>query len=408
MHILIVTQYFWPEIFRINDLAAELVERGHRVTVLTGHPNYPEGQVFQSFINHPDDFSKYKDVDIVRVPMIARGKSKLRLIFNYLSYAISATAIGAWRFRRSDIDVIFVYQPSPVLVGLPAIGIKAITKKPIVLWVLDLWPETLSALGVIRSKSGLAIIRSVVSFIYRRCDLILGQSNSFLDAIRRNAGRSAKVSYFPSWAEDMPPLETVTAASEVKETPGSFNVLFTGNVGEAQDFPTIVKAAEILKAETHIKWLIVGSGRMYDYVNREIKQRGLEETLFLYGRFQPDRMPSFYKHADALLVSLQKNDVFTMTIPAKFQSYLMTGIPVIASLGGEGTDVIANSNAGLVAEPENAADLANKVRMLSEMPEAARREMGQNGLEYSMVHFNREQLITDLESMFQGLIDEQH
>ncbi len=150
MRILIVTQYFWPENFRINDLASEFCSRGHHVTVLTGYPNYPSGMVFSEFRSNPSAFENFEGVNVLRVPIISRGKSGLKLILNYLSFVLSATVFGALRLRRQRFDVVFVFEPSPITVGLPAIFLSYIKKVPLAFWVLDLWPETLEAIGVVR------------------------------------------------------------------------------------------------------------------------------------------------------------------------------------------------------------------------------------------------------------------
>jgi len=200
VRILVVSQYFWPENFRINDLVTEFCERGHEVTVLTGYPNYPSGQVFPEFSCNPDSFMKYGTASVVRVPMLPRGSGPLQLIINYASFAVSATVIGAWRLRGKAFDVIFVFQVSPVTCGLPAAFFRYLKQAPMAFWVLDLWPETLEAVGVVRSKRVLKAVGHLVSFIYNRCDLILAQSKSFIPHIRQNCRFDKRVEYFPSWS----------------------------------------------------------------------------------------------------------------------------------------------------------------------------------------------------------------
>jgi len=178
VRILIVSQYFWPEDFRINDLCAELVKRNHQVTVLTGKPNYPDGFVYLEFHKNPSDFYKYEGANIIRVPMILRGRgSSFQLLMNYISFAFSASLWGWMKLRKLEFDVIFVFEPSPVTVGLPAIFLKKAKNIPVVFWALDLWPETLEAIGVIKSKVLLNLIGKMVSFIYNRFFCRLGQTN---------------------------------------------------------------------------------------------------------------------------------------------------------------------------------------------------------------------------------------
>ena len=285
MRLLVVSQYFWPENFRINDLVAEMVLRGHEVTVLTGIPNYPEGVVNSEFRAGPQRFSVWAGARIVRVPMFARGQGTLRLLLNYLSFVVSASTLGVIKLRGQHFDAIFVYQLSPVTSALPAVLLRAIKRVPMAMWVLDLWPETLSAVGVIRSKRILAMVGRLVSFIYKHCDLILAQSNSFVSAIKQYAGVGQRVEYFPSWAESIFLTKETEGVVDIPVVPNSFNVMFAGNIGDAQDFPSILKAAEILSDRPEIRWLIVGDGRVATWVATEIERRGLTGKVIMLGRF---------------------------------------------------------------------------------------------------------------------------
>ncbi|MDP2782159.1 glycosyltransferase family 4 protein [Devosia sp.] len=397
MRLLIVSQYFWPENFRINDLVKEMVERGHDVTVLTGIPNYPEGRVNPAFCAEPHRFSEWAGARIVRVPMLARGQGTLRLLLNYLSFVVSASMLGTWKLRGQNFDAIFVYQLSPVTSALPAVLLRAIKQAPIAMWVLDLWPETLSAVGVVRSKWVLAAVGRLVGFIYRRCDLILAQSKSFVSAIKRYADAGQQVEYFPSWAESVFDGAEVEPAPEVPVVSDSFNVMFAGNIGDAQDFPSILKAAELLRDQHSISWLIVGDGRTAGWVTAEIERRNLAERVIMLGRFPLERMPAFFQHADALLVSLKDEPIFALTIPGKVQSYLATGIPLIAMLNGEGAKVIFESGSGLVCPAGDAEGLARSVLALSRMSREQRQEMGLLAKRAYSREFDREVLMDRLE-----------
>lgn len=405
MRLLVVTQYFWPENFRINDLVAELVRRGHQVVVLTGWPNYPDGRVFDEFRERSRDFDEYEGARIVRVPMLPRGRGSARLILNYLTFAASASLLGLWRLRGREFDAILAYEPSPITVGIPAGVFRAFKKAPLAFWVLDLWPETLQAIGVVRSKKLLHLVGKLVASIYKRCDLILAQSKSFVPAIARYAGRGVRIEYFPSWPDSVFNAEDVEAATEIPVKQGSFNILFAGNIGEAQDFPVILAAAERLKVYINIRWLIVGDGRMAGWVAEEIKARGLEACMSMLGRYPVERMPSFFKHADALLVSLKDEPIFALTIPGKLQSYLAAGIPVLAMLNGEGADVIRNANAGLACPAGDAKQLARAVLELAAMSKDERQQLGKNGRAYAQKEFNREVLMDRLESWFVELVN---
>ena len=399
MRILVVSQYFWPENFRVNDLVKEWMQRGHQVTVLTGIPNYPAGKIFEAYREQPRAFSEYEGAEVVRAPMLPRGSGSFRLLLNYLSFVVGASVFGPWRLRGKPVDVIFVFEPSPVTVGLPAVWLGKIKKAPVVFWALDLWPETLAAIGVVRSPRVLGWVGHLVRYIYNRCTLVLGQSRGFLGSIARYCDDKAKIRYFPSWAEDVFTDASVQPAPEVPELDDGFTVVFAGNIGEAQDMPAVLDTAERLKDNASIRWIIVGDGRKSDWLRSEVARRGLNEQVLLPGRFQVERMPSFYAHADALLVSLKRDPVFSMTIPGKVQSYLMAGIPLLGMLDGEGAAVIREANAGLTCDAGDDSGLAQAVLTLMAMPPEKRKQMGLNGRKYAQQEFGRAQLMDRLEAL---------
>jgi colanic acid biosynthesis glycosyl transferase WcaI len=397
LQILVVTQYFWPENFRVNDLVKEWVRRGHHVTVLTGVPNYPEGKVFDIYIERPSNFVRYEGAHICRVPMISRGTGRLRLALNYLSFVLGGCIWGAWRLGGIKVDVIFVFEPSPVTVGLPAIMMGKIKKAPIVFWALDLWPETLKAVGVIRSPLLLAWLGRLTSFIYNRCTLVLGQSRSFLESIANYCDDKAKIRYFPNWAEDVFIDDNVQPAPEIPIITDGFTVVFAGNIGEAQDMPALLDAAELLKDNISIRWVILGDGRKSRWLQLEVLRRGLDKQVLLPGRFPIERMPSFFAHADALLVSLKGDPVFSMTIPGKVQSYLITGIPLLGMLDGEGAVVIREAQAGLACDAGDSLGLVSALLTMAAMLPDERQQLGLNGREYAQQHFGHTQLMDRLE-----------
>lgn len=397
MKILIVSQYFWPENFRINDLTQELVQRGHSVTVLTGIPNYPAGTVFEEYRKTPKAFEYYSGARVLRVPMLARGNGAMRLFLNYLSFVFGACLYGPWRLRGQQVDVIFVFEPSPVTVGLPAILLGRIKRAPVVFWALDLWPETLAAIGFVRSPMVLGWVGHLVRFIYERCTLVLGQSRGFLPKIAKYCSDAKKIRYFPGWPEEIFNEAVLVPAPEVPSQKGVFNVLFAGNIGEAQDLPAVLNAAESLRHNNAIRWLIVGDGRRSDWLYEEVARRGLQSNVLLLGRFPLERMPSFYAHADALLVSLKKDPVFSLTIPGKVQSYLMAGVPILGMLDGEGAQVITDSNAGLVCAAGNSGGLTSAVLEMFAMSVDQRKQLGVNGRDYAHKEFGRGLLMDQLE-----------
>jgi colanic acid biosynthesis glycosyl transferase WcaI len=397
MKILIVSQYFWPENFRINDLSSELNLLGHEITVLTGYPNYPDGVVYPEFVNNINSYKQYKGVEVIRIPIVSRGKTNWKLLLNYLSFIFSASSIGVWKLRGMNFDVIFVFEPSPITVGIPAILLKKIKKAPMFFWVLDLWPETLQVLGVIKSKFIISLFSFLATYIYKNSDLILGQSRGFVNRINKYCQDSAKIKYFPSWAENLHEDIKTSFAPEIEYKPDFFNIVFTGNIGEAQDFPAIIDAAENLKMEK-VRWIILGKGRQYQWVLNEIKSRHLESCFILLGQFPLERMPSFYSHAQALLVSLKSDELLSLTIPAKIQSYLLADKPIIGMLDGDGAKVILDANAGIVCSAGDSIGLSNAIKEMMIMSSENKKLMVNNGREYVRKEFERDVLIKLLES----------
>jgi colanic acid biosynthesis glycosyl transferase WcaI len=403
MRILVISQYFWPENFRINDLVLALGDRGHHITVLTGEPNYPSGEIFHDYLCNKDSFRNFLGVTVIRVPVIARGKNKIKLALNYISFILSASFIGPWKLRGKEFDVIFVYEPSPITVGIPSAVMRSIKKAPVVFWVLDLWPQTLGAVGIIKSPFLLNLVGQLVKIIYSQCDLILAQSESFIEHIKCYSPANVPVQYFPNWAESVFDSTSITPASEIKNQSDSFTIVFAGNVGVAQDFPAILDAAELLKFEKKVRWIIVGSGRMHAWVSKEVERRGLQSQFELIGSFPLERMPSFYAHADALLVSLRDDPIFAMTIPGKLQSYLASGVPVIGMISGEGADIINEYKVGLCAPAGDFNELAKLVLRMSKMPDEELIEMGKNGRQLYEQQFERGSLVVKAENFFKSL-----
>ena len=403
LKILIVTQYFWPENFRINDFVPELIKKGHQVKILTGKPNYPSGKFFSEFTKNPNLYSNFQGAEIHRVPIISRGRKSIQLLLNYFSFVISASLVGPWKLRNFTPDVIFVYEPSPVTVGIPAVLIGKLKKSPVIFWALDLWPETLQAVGGVRSKSLLRSIEKVVRFIYNNCSLVLGQSKSFVKNIRAHCDYPERVKYFPSWAEKLHNVKNSSEpvyANEIQRNDECFNILFAGNIADAQDMPAVLNAASLLRDNHLIKWIIVGDGRRFNWLKSEVKSRELEENIMILGRFPIDRMPSFFAHADALLVSLKKDPVFSLTIPAKLQTYLMTGKPILGMLDGEGSRIIKESNSGISCPASNSKSLAAAVLKMSLLSQKEKDQLGQNGIDYSRKEFDRGILMDRLEEFF--------
>jgi glycosyltransferase involved in cell wall biosynthesis len=398
VRILIVSQYFWPEHFRINDLAEGLVQRGHEVTVLTGCPNYPGGQMFSGY-GYFNKVETHHGVRIIRVPLIPRGSGRaLRLALNYLSFMISASILGPVLCRGS-FDIIFVCQLSPVTVGVPAAVLKRLKGIPIVFWVLDLWPESVVAAGGMRSQWLFKSLSRLVRSIYKSCDRVLYTSKGFTDSLQFHGVAPSRLSYFPNWVEPV----AGSVASPPVSLPDGFRILFAGNVGEAQDFGTILEAADLLREDPSIQWVILGEGRQWNWVKAQVEFRGLSHCFHLLGRFPSETIPAFFEQADALLVTLKQDPTFARTVPGKVPSYLSCGRPILAALDGEGASLIEEAQAGFVVPSGDAAGLANIVLKLRQMATADRTRMGESGKRYCQAQFDREHLFDHLVSTMDQL-----
>jgi len=401
MKVLVVTQYFWPENFRINDVAEGLVAAGHDVTICTGIPNYPKGEFFAGygwFTNLRQEKNGYR---IIRIPLLSRGSAgQIRLVVNYLSFAFFACILAPIKLR-GDFDVVLCYQLSPVTVGLPAIVMKLFKKAPLLLWVQDLWPESLSATGAIKSRMALSIVAKLVRFIYSYCDLILVQSQAFLSPVEAMCVPSYKIVYMPNTAEAFyQPLVLRADAQEKKLMPEGFIVMFAGNIGAAQDFESIIDAACLLREETDIKFVVLGDGRALQRAEAKVEELGLDGKVVFLGRYPTEMMPAFLAAADVMLVALRNDPAFSYTIPSKVQSYLACARPIIAALGGEGARIVEESGAGFAVPPGVPAALAVAIKKVRKYLRPLREEMGSNGRKYFETNFSRERLIEKLTEQF--------
>jgi colanic acid biosynthesis glycosyl transferase WcaI len=398
LHALVVSQYFWPENFEINRVAEGLVRRGHRVTVLTGLPNYPDGSLFKGYRWYSPLRERYAGAEIIRVPLFPRGGgSGVRLALNYLSFALSASVLGILR-KISRPDVVLAYEPSPVTVGIPAIVMRWMKRAPLLFWVQDLWPESLAATGAIRARWALKRIEELVRFIYARSDLILIQSRAFRRPIESLGVEGERIAYLPNSAPDFyRPLDVPADAPERAMFPDGFNIVYAGNIGAAQDFATILGAAERTPPRAKINWLIFGDGRMRAWVEREIEKRGLAQSVRLLGRLDARRMPYVFGLADALLVTLRRDPIFAQTVPSKVQSYLASGRPILAALDGEGADIVREAGAGMTARSEDPEGLADAAVALSQLDAQSRNAMGKAGRQYFEKNFEAELLLERLE-----------
>ncbi|MDO9050000.1 MAG: glycosyltransferase family 4 protein [Methylotenera sp.] len=404
MNILVVTQYFWPENFRINDLSRSLLSQGNTVEVLTGQPNYPEGKVFSGYRSYRSNAEIWQGIKIHRVPIVARGnKSGIRLALNYFSFIVTGLLFAPWLLRKTKYDVIFVYAPSPVFQVIPASFLGWLKGVPVVLWVQDLWPQSAEATGYVKSPLLLKLLERFVRFAYSHTDLLLVQSKAFIKPVLKLAPK-IPIAYYPNSVEKEFYSPQAIQVPHIQSLQSGFTVLFAGNIGSAQAMETIVAAAERLSAYPEIKIVILGSGSKRAWVERQVVERKLT-NLYLEGRFPVETMPLLMRRASALLVTLTNQPIFELTIPSKIQAYLAVGKPIIACLNGEGARLINEAKAGVAAQAENDEALAQAIIGLYQMPESERDQMCVNGRAYFKQHFDEEMLTAELIKHFEAVIE---
>lgn len=393
MNILIVSQYFWPENFIINDLVLKIKGQGHSVTVFTGKPNYPEGSIYPGYTSSGIQEECYDEsVNIFRVPLRPRKDGgRKNLILNYLSFVFSGLRHALRFSKNKEFDVIFVYVVSPITAVIPAILLKWLTKSHLTIWVQDLWPESIRATGFIHNRFILSCVRILTRGIYYFSDTILAQSRGFIPYILPLTQKD-KVFYYPNSVADNMLNQTTSdklPLSLIELLNTHFCVVFAGNIGTAQSVETIVNVAKKLQDECNIKIVLVGSGSKINWIEQQVFERKIT-NLVLVGRYPVSEMPFIFSRASGLLVTLKNSDIFSFTIPSKIQSYLAAGRPIIAALNGEGANIIQESGAGLVSPSEDAEQLADNLKQLYHLPLEIREEMGRSGRAYFVEHFEME------------------
>lgn len=399
MRILIVTQYFYPENFKSNDLAFELQRRGHEVTVLTGLPNYPAGKIFEGYGYFKNLKQNINGVKVIRSLLLPRGNGGgIRLFLNYYSFAFFASlkAIGL----NKDFDAIIVHEPSPITQFYPALLLHKLKKTPVYFWVMDLWPESLEIAGGVKNKFVLNYFKNLVIKFYKNSEKILITSKGFRKSILEKGNFADKIEYFPNWAEDT--IAEGNTDYEIPQLCEGFKVMFAGNVGEAQDMENILVAAKILKDNKNIKLIIVGNGRKLPFVDEFIRENALQETVQCVGRFPVEAMATFFSKADVMLVSLKDDPIFNLTVPAKVQAYMSASKPILAMLNGEGAEIVEEAKCGFAVPAGNAEKLAEAILKFSEISKENLAEMGRNSRNYFDANFQMSACIDNLERILKN------
>jgi colanic acid biosynthesis glycosyl transferase WcaI len=400
MKILVISQYFYPENLRINDLCFSLQEKGHDITVLTGKPNYPSGKFFKGYNFFNKGHEIINNINVYRSFIFPRGSGGgLRLFINYISFVF----FGFFKLLsiKGSFDKVFVYAPSPITVGyLGAIAAFFYKAKPY-LWVHDLWPESVKVAGNINNKFILYIIDLMTRSIYFSYQNILVQSPNFKEYLIDQGVKAYKIKYYPYYAENF--YDIVDKKSDVDNLfPRGLNITFAGNIGVSQSFDTIIKAVKIASSKVaDLNLIIIGDGRDKDRVMSEIKNNNLSSNFKFLGSFNPQEMPYFFASSDALLVTLKKSKIFSFTIPGKIQSYLACGKPIIGSIDGIGAEIIDKASCGLTSESEDYEALADSMINFSKLPLSKRDELGRNARAYFEKEFSKEKLLYKLIDIFE-------
>ncbi len=377
-------------------MAFELQRRGHNVSVMTAIPDYPKGKFFDGYGIFKRRREVINGVKVHRSMIIPRGDgSAIRLALNYLSYTFFATIKAFWFGFTRRYDAIIVHETSPVMVGIPAVIIKRMHKIPMYFWVLDLWPESLSAAGGIKNRYIIGIFEKLTKWIYDNSNTILISSKGFRKSINQKGEYDHKIKYFPNWIDQIEPAEEV-----VLSYPRGFNIVFTGNIGDAQDFPHILEALKKLKG-LPINFIIIGDGRNRQWVEKYIAEYGLTNVK-CFGRFPIEFMPKFYRQADVLFLALKDNPIFSLTVPAKLQAYMSSGKPVVAMINGEGAELIKEADCGWSVPAENSDALAQLLIQLSKEDKAILVQKGENGKIFSKQHFQFKDCMDNLERVLQN------
>lgn len=397
--VLLVTQYFQPENFKCNDIAFELQRRGYDVTVMTAIPNYPQGKYFDGYGLFKRRVEKIDGVKVIRGFVVPRGKGgKIGLSFNYLSYLVSSCLIALYLSLRYRYDAVFVHQVSPVTIGVAATIVKRIQRIPMYFWVLDLWPESLTAAIGLRNKYILGFFSRMVRWFYRNSDKILISSKGFAKSICDKGDFADKIVYFPNWVDN-----ALTTKSEVEtpDVPAGFIAMFTGNIGASQDFGSVLAAAERLKMHKDIHFVIVGNGRAKEWVEAQIAECGLSDTVHCVGSYPLEAMPATFAKADVLFAALKDEPIFALTVPAKIQAYMSSGKPIISMINGEAMELVREVGCGKAVSAEDSEAFAAAILEMSELSVQERENMGLRGMEYAAMHFDFAKQMTLLEKIME-------
>jgi glycosyltransferase involved in cell wall biosynthesis len=390
--ILVISQYFYPENFRINTLCRELVSRGHEVTVMTAYPQYPGGEIFEGYGFDVPYEREWHGVRIHRVKTYPRGRGPLGLLRNTVSFVVSG---NRWVRRCEEkFDAVFVFEVSPVTVGLPAVTYKKKFGTPIFFNLQDLWPENVHEVLGLRFPPLTWVINWIVNRIYKNSDKILCTSQGFVENLKQKGVPAQKLEFWPQFCLD-PQMDASEKPNAYPED--RFNIVFTGNLGAAQGLDLMIEAARQLKGRG-IRWYLVGDGRAKQHLEALVREYDLESDVIFVGRVSESEANGYVAQADCAYLSFRDNPLFHMTLPAKLQTYLACGVPVLAAAGGESAAIINGAACGIAAEARVDALVNAALQMASKTPEQ-RAEMARAARRYYEDNFTMQDLVDRLEAM---------
>ncbi|NMD38201.1 MAG: glycosyltransferase family 4 protein [Christensenellaceae bacterium] len=397
MKIAVVYQHYYPEPFRLTDICEELVRRGHTVTVYTGLPNYPHGNIPKKYKWFKNRLEYRNGVKIIRTFEIGRKKGKLGLAINYVSYTISSV----WKslFAPLDFDVIFAYSTSPILMSLPGLVLKKRSNKKMLLYIMDIWPACLSAMNVKETSLLYRFMRRVSKYVYKNCDMLTYSSKSFKTYMQDvHKINMPEENYTPQFADAL--FENIEP--ENKTNKEEFTFVFAGNIGKMQNVDVIIKAADILR-DYDINWKILGDGSDFDRCRQLVDSLGLEYCIDMPGRLPVESMPIYYSNADALIVTMKNDPLVNSTLPGKIQSYMAFGKPILGAINGETANIIAEADCGLCSEAENPEAFAKIILEFINMPVERKKELANNSKNYYIENFTMKLHIDRLERQLLSL-----
>ena len=401
--ILIISPLFSPEMNRVNDIVDYLLENEYKVTVLCPIPNYPKGKYYKNYGIFKKRYQKINDLTIFRILVYPRKNgSKINLFLNYISF-ILFSIVPALILSFRKFDLIFVNQLSPITIAMPGIIIKKLKRIPLVMWVTDLWPESVKDGGNLKSNFLPNMLMPIVKYIYKNCSEILVSSRSFINSVSEKT-TNKKIIYMPQWSEE---LFTSKNQSNFIYKPmeqiKGFKILFAGNVGVAQDFNTLIKAMNEIK-NLNIHLVVLGEGRAKKDAIKKVKKYHLENSISFLGSFPLETMPYFFNQSDALLISLKKSEIFSKTIPSKTQPYMSSGKPILTNADGEVSQIINEAKCGLTSDSGDYIALSENMVKLSKLSKKELSVMAKNSKNYYEENFNREDILMNLERTFSKLL----